>query len=61
MGGIEFTPEDRAPDPDFLETGRQARLAAHYAQTLLDEKLSEYVAAELTREWIAQLTRPADD
>jgi hypothetical protein len=50
--GVEFTPEDQAPDPDFPIVGRNARLAAHYHRTLKDNGLCEYEAVELTREWI---------
>lgn len=55
--GIEFTPEDQAPDPDFIEVGRQARLAAQYLRTLKEQGLCEYEAIEVTKEWIALLIR----
>lgn len=50
--GMEFTPEDRAPDEDFVEVDRQARLAACFLQGLKREGLCEYEACEVTKEWI---------
>lgn len=47
-------PDDQPPDDDFVETGRQAMLAAHYLRTLKDQGLCEYEAIELTREWMGQ-------
>lgn len=50
---IEFTPEDQAPDEDFIEVGRQARLVAHYMLELKDQGLCEYERCEVAKEWIA--------
>jgi hypothetical protein len=58
---IDFTSDDRPPDPEFLEVGRQARLAALYLITLKDEGLCEFEAVELTREWLAACLRGDDD
>jgi hypothetical protein len=58
---IDWTPEDRAPDPEFVEVGRQARLAALYLRTLKDEGLCEYEAVEITQEWLAACLRSDDD
>jgi hypothetical protein len=58
---IDFTPEDRAPDPEFVECARQARLAALYLCTLKDEGLCEFEAVEVTREWLAACLRGEEE
>jgi hypothetical protein len=59
---IDFTPEDRAPDPEFVEVERQAMLTAHYLCTLKEAgRLSEYEAIEVTREWLAACLGGDDD
>jgi hypothetical protein len=58
---IDFTPEDRAPDPEFEAVGRQAMLTAHWFRTLKESGLCEFEAVEVTREWLAACLRGEEE
>lgn len=53
---IEWTPgpDDKPPDEHHIHTEYMAGLVAHYCNLLLDRGLSEYIVAELGKEWIAR-------